>query len=413
MNKTFSLLFYVKKAKTVANGTAPIYLRITIDGKITELAAKRYVLPEKWNPAAQKVTGTSEEVKALNAYLITLEQQVYEAQHQMLKDKAIITAENLKHKLLGSEERQRTLIPIFEDHNKKVEALLNDEFAPGTLERYKTSLKHTVDFLLWKYNVSDIDIKKIDHAFVTEYEFYLRSVRKCNNNTAVKYIKNFGKIIRICIANGWLDKSPFVNYKSKVKEVERTYLVQEEIQAIADKEFATERLNQVKDIFLFSCFTGLAYIDVKQLTRSNIALGIDGGKWIFTNRQKTDTRSNIPLLPMAEEILNKYKQHPQCLNEGKLLPVLSNQKMNSYLKEIADLCEINKELTFHIARHSFATTVTLTNGVPIESVSKMLGHKNLRTTQHYAKILDRKVSEDMKILKEKLEVIRTVKSASI
>lgn len=402
MNKTFSLLFYVKKAKTVANGTAPIYLRITIDGKITEMAAKRYVLPEKWNPAAQKVTGSSEEVKALNAYLKTLEQQVYEAQHQMLKDKAVITAENLKHKLHGSEERQRTLIPIFEDHNKKVEALLNDEFAPGTLERYKTSLKHTVNFLQWKYNVSDIDIKKIDHAFVTEYEFYLRSVRKCNNNTAVKYIKNFGKIIRICIANGWLDKNPFVNFKAKVKEVERAYLVQEEIQAIADKEFATERLNQVKDIFLFSCFTGLAYIDVKQLTRTNIGLGIDGGKWIFTNRQKTDTRSNIPLLPMAEDILNKYKHHPQCLNEGKLLPVLSNQKMNSYLKEIADLCEINKELTFHIARHTFATTVTLTNGVPIESVSKMLGHKNLRTTQHYAKILDRKVSDDMKVLRTKL-----------
>lgn len=402
MNKTFSLLFYVKKAKTVANGTAPIYLRITIDGKITELAAKRYIQPGKWNPAAQKVTGTSEEVKAINAYLKTLEQQVYEAQHQMLKDKAVITAENLKHKLHGSEERQRTLIPIFEDHNKKVEALLNDEFAPGTLERYKTSLKHTIDFLLWKYNVSDIDIKKIDHAFVTEYEFYLRSVRKCNNNTAVKYIKNFGKIIRLCIANGWLDKNPFVNYKAKVKEVERAYLVQEEIQAIVDKEFATERLNQVKDIFLFSCFTGLAYIDVKQLTPSNIGLGIDGGKWIFTNRQKTDTRSNIPLLPIAEEILDKYKQHPQCLNEGKLLPVLSNQKMNSYLKEIADLCEINKELTFHIARHTFATTVTLTNGVPIESVSKMLGHKNLRTTQHYAKILDRKVSDDMKVLRTKI-----------
>ena len=199
-----------------------------------------------------------------------------------------------------------------------------------------------------------------------------------------------------------LDKNPFVNYKAKVKEVERAYLVQEEIQAIVDKEFATERLNQVKDIFLFSCFTGLAYIDVKQLTRSNIGLGIDGGKWIFTNRQKTDTRSNISLLPIAEEILDKYKQHPQCLNEGKLLPVLSNQKMNSYLKEIADLCEINKELTFHIARHTFATTVTLTNGVPIESVSKMLGHKNLRTTQHYGKILDRKVSDDMKVLRTKI-----------
>jgi site-specific recombinase XerD len=405
MNKSFNLLFFVKKAKTVANGTAPIYLRITIDGKITELAAKRYIQPDKWNSAAQKVSGTSEEVKELNSYLKTLEQQVYQVHHQMLKDKAIITAETLKHKLHGTEERQRMLVPIFQDHNNKVEALLNDEFAPGTLERYKTSLKHTVDFLQWKYNVSDIDIKKIDHSFVTDYEFYLRSVRKCNNNTAVKYIKNFDKIVRICIANGWLDKNPFVNYKAKVKEVKRVFLVEEEIQAIAGKEFATERLNLVRDIFVFSCFTGLAYIDAKNLTRNNIGIGIDGQKWIFTSRQKTDTDSNIPLLPMAEEILNKYSRHPQCLNESRLLPILSNQKMNAYLKEIADLCGINKELTFHIARHTFATTVTLSNGVPIESVGKMLGHTNLRTTQHYAKILDRKVSEDMRALKDKFRIL--------
>lgn len=402
MNKSFNLLFYVKKSKIAANGTAPIYLRITIDGRITEIAVKRYIVPDKWNSKSQKAIGTSEEVRTLNAYLKTFEQEVYQAQHELIREKEVVTIETLKNKLIGVNEKSRMLVPIFEDHNNKIAALIGQEFAPGTLERYKTSLKHTIDFLKWKYNITDIDIKKIDHSFITEYEFYLRSIRKCNNNSAVKYIKNFGKIIRICIANGWLDKNPFVNYKAKVKEVERAYLVQEEIQAIADKEFTTERLNQVKDIFLFSCFTGLAYIDVKQLTQNNIGFGIDGGKWIFTNRQKTDTRSNIPLLPMAEEILNKYKQHPQCLNEGKLLPVLSNQKMNSYLKEIADLCEINKELTFHIARHTFATTVTLTNGVPIESVSKMLGHKNLRTTQHYAKILDRKVSEDMKALREKI-----------
>ncbi|PZF71271.1 site-specific integrase [Taibaiella soli] len=407
MNKTFSLLFYVKKAKAIADGTAPIYLRITIDGKITELSTKRYVIPTNWSPQAQKATGNTEAVKAINAYLKTFEQQILAAQHELLKDKVSVTIETLRGKLFGTEEKARMLVPIFQDHNNKIEALLGDEFSPGTLERYKTSLKHTIDFLKWKYSVSDIDIDKIDHAFVTEYEFYLRSVRKCNNNTAVKYIKNFGKIIRICLANGWMDRNPFAGYRAKVKEVERAFLVQEEIQAIADKEFPTERLNQVKDIFLFSCFTGLAYIDVKKLTRGNIGIGIDGERWILTSRQKTDTRSNIPLLPMAEMILEKYKQHPQCLNEGKLLPVLSNQKMNSYLKEIADICGIKKELTFHIARHTFATTVTLTNGVPIESVSKMLGHKNLRTTQHYAKIVDRKVGDDMKLLKEKMQAIAT------
>lgn len=404
MQSNLSFLFYLKKPKGYISGPVPIYLRLTVNGQRAEMSTSKECLPERWNAAAGLAKGTTEDIKSLNAHLSILQGKIHQYHNQMLATGEIITAETIKNKIAGKSERARSLVKIFEDHNKKIEALLNDEFAPGTLERYKTSLKHTVDFLQWKYNISDIDIKKIDHAFITEYEFYLRSVRKCNNNTAVKYIKNFGKIIRLCIANGWLDKSPFVNYKSKVKEVERAFLVEDEIQTILNKVFATERLNQVKDIFLFSCFTGLAYIDVKKLTKNNITIGIDGEKWIYTNRQKTDTRSNIPLLPMAEEIIAKYKEHPQCLNEGKLLPVLSNQKMNSYLKEMADVCGINKELTFHIARHTFATTVTLTNGVPIESVSKMLGHKNLRTTQHYAKILDRKVSEDMKILKQKLLV---------
>jgi site-specific recombinase XerD len=205
-----------------------------------------------------------------------------------------------------------------------------------------------------------------------------------------------------------LDKDPFVNYKSKFREVVRAFLSQDEIDAIAAKKFSIERLDQVRDIFLFSCYTGLAYIDVKQLTRNNIGVGIDAEKWIFTSRQKTDTQSNIPLLPMAEEVLNKYKNHPQSNNEKSLLPVLSNQKMNSYLKEIADVCGITKELTFHIARHTFATTVTLTNGVSIESVSKMLGHRSIKTTQHYAKILDRKVSDDMKQLREKFKIKNSV-----
>jgi len=309
---------------------------------------------------------------------------------------------------LGEKEKTYTIIPIFQEHNQKMEALLGVEFAPGTLERYKTSLTHTVDFLKWKYNIVDIDIRKIDHVFISDYDFYLRSVHKCNNNTTVKYLKNFGKIVRICIANGWITQNPFANYKPKVKEVERAFLDETEIEAVANKDFKIERLNLVRDIFIFSCFTGLAYIDVKQLTKTNIVIGIDGERWICTHRQKTDTPSNIPLLPMADKIISKYADNAQCLNKGQLLPILSNQRMNSYLKEIGDVCGINKELTFHIARHTFATTVTLTNGVPIESVSKMLGHKNLKTTQHYAKIVDRKVGADMSALKERLKSKETI-----
>ncbi len=402
MNKTFNLLFYVKKSKTAVDGTAPIYLKVTIDGKPFEISSKRYTIPANWCPISKKVNGTTEEARSINSCLMALEQSVYNAHRDMVNNKKVVTAESLKNKLSGVEERERTIVSIFENHNKQMEALLGKEFACGTLQRYKTSLKHTVDFMKWKYNVSNMDIRLINHSFITKYEFYLRSVRNCKNNSAVKYIKNFGKIIRICMANGWLDKNPFANYKTKIQEVERAFLNEEEIQAITNKKFATIRLNQIRDIFLFSCYTGLAYADVKKLGKSQIVIGIDGEKWIQINRQKTDTRSNIPLLPMAQTIIDKYANDPKCINSHRVLPVLSNQKMNEYLKEIATLCEIHKELTYHTARHTFATTVTLNNGVPIESVSKMLGHKNLKITQHYAKILDRKVSDDMKVLREKL-----------
>lgn len=412
MNRTFNLLFFIKKNKIKSDGTAPIYLRITIDGVPKEISAKRSIHPDKWDNKLQKVSGNSIETKSLNAYLKTLEQQVYEAHHEVLKDKEQATSSEIKAKLQGTDRNVRTLVPIFKDHNNRIKELIGKEYAPGTLERYTTSLSHTIEFMQWKYKISDIDITKIDHAFISDYEFWLRSVRNCNNNTAVKYIKNFNKIIKICLANDWIDKNPFANYKSKVKEVERVFLTEKEIQSIIEKDLKSERLSLVRDIFLFSCFTGLAYIDVKNLTKEHISIGIDGEKWIFTHRQKTESASKIPILPVTQMIIDKYENHDQCMIQGRLLPILSNQKMNAYLKEIAAICKINKELTFHIARHTFATTVTLTNGVPIESVSKMLGHKNLRTTQHYAKVLDRKVSEDMKILKNKFSLNDTEHSNS-
>jgi site-specific recombinase XerD len=389
MKTKVSILFYAKRAKANASGLVPIYTRITIDGKRIELSTNRFVEISRWSTEAGKMKGTSEESRSINNHLDLLKNQIRDVEMDLIHTKTFITVESFKSKLYGTEERQRMLVPIFQDHNNKIKELIGKEYAPGTLERYTTSLKHTIEFMQWKYNVSDIEITKIDHAFVTDYEFWLRSVRNCANNTAVKYIKNFNKIIKLCLANDWLDKNPFANYKSKVKEVERVYLTECEIQSIIEKDFKTDRLSLVRDIFLFSCFTGLAYIDVKNLTKSHISHGIDGEKWIFTHRQKTESASKIPILPLTQIIIDKYENHPQSNNQDRLLPILSNQKMNAYLKEIAAVCEIEKELTFHIARHTFATTVTLTNGVPIESVSKMLGHKNLRTTQHYAKVLYR------------------------
>ena len=411
MNSAVSILFYIKRAKINVDGVCPIYTRVTINSKRFEFSTNKFISPDKWSTEGAKVKGNSEDARSINNQLDIIKNQIMDAEKRLYKKEIQINSENLRNELFGIKERERLLIPIFTEHNRKIKELVGSEYAPGTLERYETSLKHTKDFLQWKYRVSDIDIEKIDHAFITEYEFYLRTERKCANNTAVKYIKNFHKIINICLANGWLNKDPFANYKSKVKEVIREFLTEQEIQSLMEKEFVSERLELVRDIFVFSCFSGLAYIDVKQLSKDNIVLGIDGDKWINKNRQKTDTNSKIPLLPTAQYILDKYANHPVCVNEDKLLPIFSNQKMNAYLKEIATVCGINKELTFHIARHTFATTVTLSNGVPIETVSKMLGHTNLKTTQHYAKILDKKISEDMQVLKAKFN-FQTNKEAS-
>lgn len=291
------------------------------------------------------------------------------------------------------------LMEIFKTHNEQMAALVGKEYSAATLERYHTSFRHTQSFLLWKYKVLDMDIQALDYEFISQYEFWLKSTRNCDHNSTMKYLSNFRKIVNRCIRNGWLQRDPFMGFKMTKREVERTALTDTELQLLMNKKFAFDRLTVVRNIFLFSCFSGLAYADVKKLRRSEIIIGIDGEKWIVSKRQKTEISARVPLLPQALSIIEYYKGHPQLKESDFVLPVLSNQKMNAYLKEIADLCGINKNLTFHIARHTFATTVTLSSGVPIETVSKMLGHRNLKTTQHYAKILDMKISEDMKRLK--------------
>ncbi|MCA0349847.1 MAG: site-specific integrase [Flavobacterium sp.] len=401
MKAKITVHIYAKSSKANKSGQLPIYFRLTVNGERFEFSTKKFIDKSKWSSELSKMKGHSEEARSLNNYLDLIKSKIFDIQMELLHKNKDLSLENFKARLTGTHERERMIIPIYQSHNDKIKDLIGNGYAYGTLERFKISLKHLQEFILWKYNVSDININKIDYAFVTEFEFYLRSVKKCNNNTAVKYVRNFRKIIKICLDNDWLDKDPTTRYEGKMKEVERDFLTEEELLKIYNKKIFSERLQLVRDIFIFSCYTGLAYIDVKGLKKDHIGIGIDGEKWIFKNRQKTETKSKIPILPIAEEIIEKYSNHPKCLNENSILPILTNQKMNAYLKEIGDLCNIPKEITFHMARHTFATSVTLTNGVPIETVSKMLGHKNLHTTQHYAKVLDKKVSDDMKILKDK------------
>lgn len=413
MQTTFSVLFYPRGNDIDKNGNAPIYLRITVNGKRSEFSIRRKVLLTKWNSEGGKVRGTTAGVRELNRYMDSIKVKIHKIHETLYDTQELITADIIKGIYQGKGIKHKMLLEIFQNHNDKIERLVGKEFAPGTIERYKTAKKHVEDYINLEYKTADIPVKDVDHKFISGLEYYLKTERKCAHNTAIKYVTNFKKIVRIAFANDWISKDPFVNWKAKLKIVDREFLTEEEIQKMVEKELHTERLDQVKDIFLFSCFTGLAYSDVKKLSRNDIVLGIDGDKWVKIKRSKTDTRSSIPLLPTALDILGKYNDHPDVSNKGRLLPVLSNQKMNAYLKEIAILCKIYKNLTFHLARHTFATTVTLSNGVPIESVSKMLGHKSLRTTQHYAKILDRKVSDDMKILKAKMKASAIVTERKI
>ncbi|TAJ47749.1 MAG: site-specific integrase [Chitinophagaceae bacterium] len=405
MEKSFGLLFYLKKPKNFKEGQRPVYLRVTVNGISSEISTKRKCDYSDWNSTAGRMDGKTEFAKSLNSYLDVLQRKVYEARKNLAENDHPVTAENIKYLLLGKEicVAKIMLMDVFKHHNEQMAALVGSEYAPGTLERYTTSYKHTQSFLEWKYKVSDMDIAKLNYEFISEYEFWLKSVRKCDHNTTMKYLSNFRKIVKRCLLNGWLPRDPFIGFKMTKREVERTALTELELQAMASKTFTIERLSLVRDIFLFSCYTGLAYSDVKKLRRSEIIIGIDGEKWIVSKRQKTDVTARIPILPTALAILDKYHNHTACIIEGRILPVLSNQKMNSYLKEIADSCGITKNLTYHIARHTFATTVTLSNGVPIETVSKMLGHRNLKTTQHYAKTLDTKISMDMRLLRNKFQ----------
>lgn len=402
MSHSITSNFFIRTSGLSQEKKVAIYLRISVNGHRIEQSINRSIERANWSASNSRLKGTSAEAKLLNNHLDAINNKVYIFEREMILDRIEITYKTFRNKWFGIGREKQMILEIFREHNENVTLLLGKDFAPGTLQRYKTSFLHTKNFIEFKYKVADLEVTNIDYAFISNYALWLKTVRNCNHNSTMKYLGNFKKIVLICLKNGWISKDPFLSFKLSKHEVEKPILTEQELERITGKQFDTERLNYVKDIFIFSCYTGLAYADVKKLKRSDIIIGVDGLKWISIKRQKTDTPSRIPILHAAENLINKYSTNKQCIIKDCVLPVLSNQKMNSYLKEIADTCGIEKNLTFHIARHTFATTITLGNGVPIETVSKMLGHTNLRTTQHYAKIIDFKVSDDMIALKKKL-----------
>ncbi len=402
MSHSFSQLFYLKGKHFEKDVKVPTYLRLTVNGQRSELSISRKVDPEKWSARTGKMRGSNLEANELNSYLDAVRNKINKIHARLVDEGRPFNSSDIKNLYVGKGEKIKMLVQLFDEHNQQMEKLVGVEFALGTWKRYHTTKNHIVEFLNTEYRKTDIPVRDVNLKFIKGFEYFLKVTKACNHNSSLKYVNNFKKIIRMAVANDWISKDPFYNYKVQFKIVEREFLSTEELETLVKKEIEGHRLNIVRDMFVFCCYTGLSYIDVQKLNEDNIVRHIDGNLWIQAERTKTKSKLGIPLLPTAIAILEKYENHPKVVNGECVLPVLSNQKSNAYLKEIADLCGIRKNLTTHLARHTFATTVTLSNGVPIETVGKMLGHKNLRTTQHYAKIISKKVEYDMGVLKERL-----------
>jgi site-specific recombinase XerD len=397
--RKFSTLFYIKRSKKLSNGECPIYCRLTQDKHRAEFAATVCVEETSWSTATEKAVGKSKKAYKVNNRLEEIRNKIDEIERKYDLRGIPLSVDQIKNEILGINKASQGLVEAHTDHNKKLEELVGKKYAPKTLTRYNTSLNHLKSFLKEEYKVNEIDLRSVNHKFLKDYEFWLNK-NKCQHNTTIKYLVNLGKIIRIALNNGWIVEDPFKNTKFSFNDVDKPYLTADELAKISKKEFSISRLEKIRDVFLFCCYTGLAFSDVKSLSEGDISIENNGSRIIRKQRQKTKQLCIIPMIPASEKILEKYKNDSECKKEGTLLPVPSNQRMNGYLKEIADLCGIKKTLTCHVARHTFATTVTLGNQMSMENVSKMLGHSSIAMTKRYARILAKSVVNDMEKIKD-------------
>ena len=406
LNYTFNTLIWINKSKA-KNGIAPIYIRITIDGKRVEISTGKTVAIEKWSSEGQNVKGNNDEARTINQFIRLMIGQIEKIHLNISNQNIVPTVFMIKQELLNKEEnkkpKQKTILEAIAYHNLKMKEKVNiGLISKNTLVRYTMVESKTKKFLMQCYNVEDLELTSLKLSYITEFEHYLLTNDKLQTNSAHKYIKNIKTVINMAIGLDWIHTNPFTQFRCSYTNPDREILNQIEITEVMNKDLKVPRLIKIRDIFIFCCYTGFAYSDVRSFERNSVMVGLDGEYWLSTQRQKTGIKESVPLLPQALAIIEKYKNDAYCIRKNKLLPVNSNQKFNEYLKEIGILCKIKKKLTSHIARHTFATTITLANGVPIETVSSMLGHTSIRTTQIYAKVVEQKVSDDMKKLKEKL-----------
>jgi integrase len=410
-NQTFSILFWLNKAKMNKQGLIPIWIRITVDGKRAECSTQKQIHPKFWDTESNQVSEKFSESRSINDYLTLVRAELLRHYNILLSSKAVVTAEDVKNSYKGIKEIKKTFLQLFQQFNRQLlERREIDDLSEGRHKRFEILIGKCEAFIKYRFKRTDIILEEVKLNFIVEFEHYLRTVNKIGHNTSMKYAKDLKQVMKYGVMLEYLPTNPFEHFKCSYRKVKREFLDQDELDKLYKKEFSIKRLEEVRDCYLFSCYTGYAYSDAEALTPDNIAIGIDGEKWIIRNRIKTDTTENVPLLPIPLEIIEKYKKHEYCKTYNRLLPMNSNQRYNAYLKEISDLCGIKKKLTTHTARHTFATTVLLINDVPMETAMELLGHTDIRTTQIYGKVVQKKVSTDMQKLKDKLSVRKVFKS---
>jgi len=400
---TFNVTFFVRKER-VSQGKTQIIVSVNLNKQRMKVTSKLYVALSNWDSVKGYPRGSSLEIKQLAMKLNEIKNKYIDCYHELSMSTKSFSLEDIKNHYFGVKDAEQTLMKLFDYHLE----ISSNTLAQSTIKAYKVTQRYYMKFLEKNFRKTDICLSQLNLKFIYDFEQFVHkknitSKNPCNHNAIIKHIVRLRKVVNLAIRNEWLEKDPFSKYKISYNPTNREFLTLQDLDAIENKEFSIQRLQIVKDLFIFSCYTGLAYVDVMNLKHENLCLGIDKKMWIKTTRTKTDIPVNLPILSKAADIIKRYEAMPFLMTNNHVLPNISNQKLNAYLKEIADICGITKPLTFHIARHTFATTVTLTNGVPIETVSKMLGHTSIKTTQIYAKVVDSKISHDMQTLEEKLE----------
>ncbi|MDN3593432.1 site-specific integrase [Zunongwangia endophytica] len=403
-SKTFSVVFWLNKKK-VKNNQCLIYARITVNSKRANISLKRSIPFSLWDSKTKRLKGNSRKVVELNEFLDQINARFFQI-YQDLKFKGkLITSDLVKAEFNGEGGSSKTLNELIEYHQNKI----RNTHSAGSIRNFKVSEKYIKEYVHQRMRTSDIFISQLDYKFLSDFEaflfnYYPRGHHKAmSHNTVMKHIQRLRKMVTLAFHLEWLDKDPFRRWKMTFEKREREFLSKNELSNLQHAELPIDRLDRIRDLFIFSCYTGLSYGDLMELSEKEINIGIDGKAWIITKRNKTNSAVKVPLLEPALKILEKYKNHPVTQVTDKLLPQCSNQKVNLYLKELAMLVGLKKNLTFHMARHTFATTVTLSNGVPIETVSKLLGHTKIATTQIYARVLEDKISKNMDDLRKRLE----------